>query len=152
KESRRTGGRWHPPAYQTWSSHRVATFRRIAAPEGRGRTGDRARLGRSMHIALDAGIDQPVEAEPDDENRAQHVPPIDQRAHLGVPNRPRWIDLADRNLGGAIAELDQLHQQIDFELVAVEPGLVQVDPRIVQHRDPHRPVAVGALADPLAAE
>src|SRR5271166_2496918 len=122
-------------------------------PARNGDSPGRRLRSRSLRSAA-AGVivNEAVEPETDHEDRSEHVPPIDERPHLGVAGSFWWIDFADRNFGGAVAEPEQLDQKIDFELVAVEPVLPQIDPGIVQHRDLHRPVAVRALRHALASE
>src|SRR6266478_4168068 len=103
-------------------------------------------------LRTDSAGQDAIETKPDSEYRAQHVPPVHKRAHLGIALGSGWINLCDRRLGGAIAELQQFHQEINFELIAVEPFLVQIDARISEDGYLHGSVSVRALTDQLATK
>src|SRR5271165_4498696 len=49
-----------------------------------------------------------IKTHSDDKNRAQHVPPIDDRTHFRIAFRPRRVNLRHWDLGRAIAKLQQL--------------------------------------------
>ena len=80
-------------------------------------------------------------------NGSVSVPPLDESPHLRVGGRLGKIEFADGYLGSAVVELKQIDRQIAFKLVTVEPALLQLKCRIIEHGDLHRTVPVQGLID-----
>ena len=84
------------------------------------------------------------------DDRPEDAPPVDARPHFRVAQRVRRIDFRHRDLHVAVAEPDRFQHQVRLQLVAIEPLLPPVDPRIAQDRGAEGAEAVGALGDALA--
>src|SRR5262249_53459524 len=86
-----------------------------------------------------------TESEAQVDERAQDAPAVAEQAHL----RGAAPMIADghRGLLHAVAGADDLVEQVGLELVAVEPGLRELDARVVEQRQAERPHAVRAVGD-----
>src|SRR5216683_6824452 len=92
-----------------------------------------------------------LQPEPEQKHRPEVTPPVDDRPRARVRSSLTVRD-ANRNFLPAIAAKQRLGKEIRFDLVATQPGLVQVDPRVVQDPQPISLVAARGVCDAPADE
>src|SRR5216683_5053860 len=90
-----------------------------------------------------------LQPEPEQKHRAEVTPPVDYRPRACVRASLAVSD-PNRHFLPAIAAQQRLGKEIRLDLVATEPGLVQVDARVVQDPQPIRLVSTGGIGDALA--
>ena len=93
--------------------------RRIAVPAPR----EAAVINKTVRKAIMIGAagNSFLDSQSNQEYGPQHIPPVDQRPHLGIPDLLRRIDLRHRRFRGPNPQLQNFHQQVDLELVVIEP-------------------------------
>src|SRR5690242_9273326 len=82
------------------------------------------------------GLCSVAQAQPQVDERAQDAPAV-LEAHLGGAAAM----IADRHGGfrDPVAGAHGLVEEVGLELVAIEPVLLEPDPRVVEQREPERP-------------
>src|SRR5690242_10865007 len=90
----------------------------------------------------------PPNAETDVDERPEDRPPPADRRHLGLPGRTRRIDLGHRNLRGPPAEPNRTQVEVRFELVLVEPGGREIEPRVGENGAAEGAEPVGRFRHP----
>src|ERR1700722_3860580 len=70
--------------------------------------------------------------QPEQEHWPQDAPPAGDWLHLGDSRVFRRIDLGAGDFLVPVAQAEDFEEHVNFQLVFIEPGLIQVDTRVVE--------------------
>src|SRR5262249_26274267 len=103
----------------------------------------------SRDIAGPLELGSALEPETEIDERSHDAPSVADEPHLG--RAARMIAHRDRHFMDAVPAAHRLEEQVGLELVAVEPRLVETDPRVVEQVRAERPEPVRAVGRRIAA-